>query len=278
MRSLKDDLSKEEMEILYGLVGSIENVAKYLGIPESEVRVLKLRSPVLRVKEMADPQFLKVFLAAGGADAAAKRLFVSSAFILSELTRRGYRKEDPVNWLKLRGDLERLGSVAFVAASYGATCSEVRQRCKEMGFDPKDVVRIEASGKYTAALGRNAELAFAEWRGEKIIKDCNKVDGSKADTDFVDAEFGRVNVKSSKGYKSKRTGRLYFKINTEGLSQSDYLAAALYDPQREKVLYWWVRPVSLVNVNLKTISLHEDDLEGLNGCSADIVIQANLEL
>lgn len=257
-------LHKTEIETLYGMLGTLANVAKYLGLAEIEVRKMNLRAPAQIVRNLSYESFVDYFIRERGAAGMAKRFYVSESFIVAESERRGFVREEAEEHglrLHLKEELKRLGSVAFVAARYEVTPSEVRRHCKEQGFDPKDYVRIEASGKYTAGLGRQAELAFAEMRGDNILEDKNRTDGSKALTDFIDKEFGRVNVKSSQSYRSKRNKGKLWKINTEGLDHSDYLAAVLYDAKRENVLGYWIRPVSLVNVKKKTITLHEKDLK-----------------
>jgi hypothetical protein len=94
--------------------------------------------------------------------------------------------------------------------------------------------------------------------------------------DFVDSEYGRVLVKSAKGYIDK-SGEQRWKFTTCGLESIDHVAVALYEVDRDRIAYWWIRPAGMVNKKYSIQTIRDKYLK-LNSRGCDIVLQRWMKL
>ena len=176
---------------------------------------------------------------------AAAYLGVSSSFLVENLrSRTDYsRPTIEIEWTEqaCREIFKKYRSVRFVARMLGVSEGHVRTEVAALGLDIYKLIDYTV-GDNSNAKGRRAELDYADQRKEAILEDMNVTQGSQAKWDFTDAEYGKVNVKSSVCHKYKARTRkdnpFYWKFSTRGKDNADYFAVMLYDEAGERLIDW----------------------------------------
>lgn len=131
----------------------------------------------------------------------------------------------------LRSELHRIGSTTLFCIVTGCKDSELRRRALAAGIDLKQYTTPIGS---KIGIGRKGELFFKKLRGELIREDCFETQGHSAPYDFVDADYGLVNVKTAK--RSKLTAKTrandphYWYFQLEGIDACDFFAFVPLDP------------------------------------------------
>lgn len=260
-------LETYEYQQLVLLTRSKKEFGTYLGITQKQVSVIwkqhSLLSPTDWWRSLTLDTQYEMLAEEGSYKKLATRVGCSTATLRTSLITRpgvtfGYTEEDMIS------DLKKYKSVKLTARCTGYRESDIRAFAKERDINLMKYLDY-SFGDNANAKGRRAELDFKEMRGLHILIDCNEVDGSQADTDFVDGEFGRVNVKSSKMYKYKaktrRDSPYYWKYSTSGLEKSDYAIVLCYDEKMETLLGTRIVAVTPEVVAKKTQTLLKEELE-----------------
>jgi hypothetical protein len=133
---------------------------------------------------------------------------------------------------------------------------------------PPDKALLDSESPLEVTKGRAGELIYKQYRGSLIVEDMFETDPRNKDYDFIDEEYGRVNVKSSKVY-FYAGGDPYYKYSvTINLDAVDFFALILsrYDdaPRTfEEVDAIFMLPASKVSPSTSTIILRnvEDFIE-----------------
>lgn len=262
-----------ELQELVFLTGSKKAFAQYLGLDGKQAEEVwkenKLQTPVeyLRGKpsiwilfRLAGHGSIKVMAAYFGLSAAALRGIVDVARACT------HSRIAALPSVVTREVLERvLGRCKSIRLAYRIlkegtyevkSESALRKQAEEWGLDLADLLDWSFSN-HANAKGRRAELEFARLRGANILEDYNKTMGSQADTDFLDQEYGRVNVKSSRTYKMKaktRRGDPYYgKFSLSAIEKSGSVAFMLYDRMGRVFVGWKVVRVNQLPQNSKTM-------------------------
>jgi len=123
--------------------------------------------------------------------------------------------------------------------SQSFTETDVRKAAKDFGIDLSSLLDWSLS-EHSSGKGRRAEMDYARLRGDNILKDMNKEDGSQADYDFEDKDLGRVNVKSSRRWKLKAKTRAdnpyYWKFSASGKHKATNFVCMAYDEEMKELL------------------------------------------
>ena len=177
-----------------------------------------------------------------GVKQTAKHLGVSEGFLVNHLrTLSRYVRPDVIDWDEdeCRDTFARYRSVRFVARMYGVTESQVRKKVADLKIEVATLIDY-STGDHSNAKGRRAELDYAEMRGDRILDDKNRSEGSQAKWDFDDLKYGKVNVKSAcrQKYKAKtRAGDPYFwKWSTRGADECEFFAVLCYDEGMQNLI------------------------------------------
>lgn len=236
-------LDREESQELVLMVGGKKAFATYYGLDPKEADVLwkahGLKVPVDWVRAQEMDWLWGEVVRKGSIREVAKHYRVSSSFLKRHLLGDVPEVAEVLQRWVIEDALRKYKSFRLAARmlsrhkSYAkVTEASLRKRAVELGVDVPDLLDWMFSN-HANAKGRRAEMEFARIRGDKILEDLNKTQGSQASSDFVDAELGRVNVKSSKTYrlkaKTRRGDPYYGKFSTSAIEKSDHVALMLYD-------------------------------------------------
>jgi len=244
---------KVELQNLLWNLGSIGAVEKLLDLQSGTfsqyVRKHNLTVPVQRVRAMKTEELLQLLCLHGSLAKMGKALSVSAAFLKSEFSARGYGDVKAFDFSKrdIQKDIEKVGSQNILASMYNCTLKELKAEAELRGIDLSSFTDQTKLGRHESGKGRTAEIAYAEYRGDQITKDMNQEESIHADYDFEDADFGRVDVKSSKkrGYKSEeKRGTYSWRISLGASLDCDHVAAVLYDSRYGKVEHILIIPMS----------------------------------
>lgn len=239
----KMELSSVELQQLVFLVGSKKAFANYLGLDQKAAGELwdrnGLVTPVQYVRSLTREVLNGLVAKYGSVRGMARYFGLSAAALRAAL-------KGPVEEVSLRElTVEKVSEVVSRCKSIRLAHRVLREGGYEVSSEAYLRKMMEDAGLDLASLldwsfsnhanakGRRAELEFDRIRGDNILEDCNKTQGSQADTDFVDREWGRVNVKSSRLYRMKAKTRkadpYYGKFSTSAIFNSDFVALMLYD-------------------------------------------------
>jgi hypothetical protein len=194
-----------------------------------------LRTPLNWLRTQPRDTQLELLAAAGSLKILGKRLGCSEAALRPIYLGEPARELD---WDRdyLLAQLERFGSIRAVAHMGDTTESLVRRAAEKHELDLADLVDY-SRGNHSNAKGRRAELEFARLRGDRILADRNKIDGSQATHDFDDQDLGRVNVKSSRQWRYRAQSRSespdYWKYGIRGRENCDQFVLMAYDLRME---------------------------------------------
>jgi len=228
------DLNKAEHQQLVLMTGSRKAWAVYLGIDEKEARALwneiGLQTPAQWFRAQTGQVRLELLAKCGSYQKLGAYLHLSVSFLQKEMQIRV--THPPWTGADVVELFDKYKSVQLVSRIQGIAPTEVRRRIKALGMDLNQLTDYSEGG-HANAKGRRAEEDFATLRASKIIEDLNVTIGPHAGYDFDDADFGRVNVKSSKRYKYRARSRaddpFYWKMSCRGKSECDYLILLAYD-------------------------------------------------
>jgi len=235
------------------MTGSKKAFGQYLGLDAKQLEELwrkcKLQSPANWFRDLKRIKQLELLAKYGSYKVMSKQIGCSESTL--RLAILGPKKKDlaPDIWTEdmLIGDIKRYGSVRLMARCLKVTEAQIRRLAKAHEIDLTPWLNY-SFGENANAKGRRAELEYAKFRGDAIIEDCNLSQGSQATTDFIDREYGRVNVKSSQRYKYKASTRqgnpYYWKFSTSSLEKSDHVAILCYDDKMLKLLGYAILPVT----------------------------------
>jgi len=228
------DLKKTEHQELVLMTGSRKAWAVYLGIDEKEARALwneiGLQTPAQWFRACPRRKQMELLVKCGSYKRLGQYLHLSVSFLQKEMQIR----VDHAPWdvEQVEELFSKYKSVSFVARIQDMAPTEVRRRIKALGMDLNKLTDYSEGG-HANAKGRRAEEDFATLRASKIEEDLNVTIGPHAEYDFDDADFGRVNVKSSKRYKYRARSRaddpFYWKMSCRGKTECDYLILLAYD-------------------------------------------------
>lgn len=268
------DLSSEELQKLVLMLGSKKELGTYLALDDRMLNQIwathNLKTPLTWLRELPRQDQLELLARHGSL----KKL--GEAISCSESALRRIYMGEPVRELDWTEEyvldmFERYKSVRLVAHMHDVGESLVRRVCEKYGLDVSEMIDY-SFGANTNAKGRRAELEFARLRGEHILEDLNVTKGSQAEYDFHDAEFGRVNVKSSSQFRFKAQSRkrnsAYWKISTRGYQTADVLICLCYDVKAENLV--GIKVIKTVEIStIKTITLTKEDLTEPHGIRSD---------
>lgn len=166
----------------------------------------------------------------------------------------------------IEDQFERYRSVRCVAHMNDVSESLVRKCIHESTLILTDLIDYSV-GDNSSNKGRRAELEFARLRGSKILGDMNKIEGSQTDFDFLDAELGQVNVKSSRRYsyraKTRRSNPHYWKFSTSGHSTADLFVCMCYDDRMTDLLGFYMIPTKDAN-STNTLTITTQDMRAVD--------------
>lgn len=231
-----------ELQKLVLLTGSKKALGLYLGLDLRDLEEVwttnNLKTPLTWIKTQPRTEQLELLGRSGSLKALAKRLGCSEAALRPIYLGEPVRELD---WERdfLLDQIERFGSIRTVAHMNDTTESLVRRRAESLDLDLADL--IDYSGNNHAnGKGRRAEQHFAALRGACITADRNKLDGSQATYDYDDADFGRVNVKSSRQWRytaqSRQGSPDFWKASNRGWQAADHLVILCYDRKMETLV------------------------------------------
>jgi len=95
--------------------------------------------------------------------------------------------------------LERFGSVILAARLLNTTPAEIKKACPEW----KDLRDPLKTGRQSIATGRTGELLWATIRATETLEKTCLDNHNAPDHDFVDRQYGLVNVKTANPQKQK---------------------------------------------------------------------------
>jgi hypothetical protein len=189
-------------------IRSIKKLSLRLGLQESQVRKeLKSRNilnPTALMKEQAeiDPvAFRDSIIREGSISKAAKYYGVSETQLketMDEL-KINWRKKQPTE-VELVDALDKFGSVLLAARILGTTTSEIKKLLPEWR-DYRDPLR---SGRHAISTGRIGEDYWASIRSTETLVEFSRENPNYPDYDFLDMEYGKVNVKTANPTKQKK--------------------------------------------------------------------------
>lgn len=187
----------------------------------------------------------------GSIEKAAAFLGVSASFFRS-VTNYAATPGTPLNeWA-----VKKYASVRFISRMCQVSEAKVRAFVKEKKLEAH--ITYDTSN-HNNAKGRRAEVFWAGTRGDKILEDCNLTQGSQAPFDYVDGDYGRVNVKSSRMYRYKAQTRKanpeFWKLSTSSLEKADHMAFVLYDRIGKTPLWHGVLKVTDGMMKSKSVTI-----------------------
>jgi len=271
------DLTREEHQELVLMVGSRKEWATYLGLTPEEAQSiwtdLKLLVPTAYVKSLSRRQLQSVVAYCRGVRQAAKHMGVSQGFLINHL-RVGvkYSKPDDLDWNEdqCRDAFTKYRSVRFVARMNGVTENQVRKEVASLGIEVATLIDY-STGDHSNAKGRRAELDYAEMRGDMILDDKNRSEGSQAKWDFDDLKYGKVNVKSACRQKYKAKTRIddpyFWKWSTRGADECEFFAILCYDEGMQTLIGYTIISTRDRTFKKSEILQTGDFFRGLNGIS-----------
>lgn len=242
-----NQLTTEELQEIVLMTKSKKGLGTYLNMEQKDLNILwkkhLLKAPTEYVRGMTYEMLLQKLKEWGSLGHLARHYGVSPATIgkiLGRPEREDLTKEQLIDLLRRYKSI-RLTTRMFNLKTTGLRYkeSEIRKKAEEHQIDLSELLDWTFTG-HPSGKGRRAELDFAKMRGERILEDCNKTQGSQATTDYVDSELGRVNVKSSARYKYKAQTRKdaphYWKFSLSSIDHSDVVACMAYDDSMRKLM------------------------------------------
>lgn len=267
---LHEKLTRRELQQVMLEAKSVKHFQEILGLNSLEAKSVieqnLILSPTSYVRSLLDSELIYMLLCVGSFDELAKKLGVSAAFIKQHL--RGGAKAQTKQFTKeyLEEELTRVGSVRLLARFNGVSEAEIRTQATALGVNPNVLIDLKSSNLSTGK-GARAEAHYAALRKEKIVKDMNVEDHSKAPFDFQDLDYGRVNVKSSAAdrFKAKsRKKQRFWKFSTRGVDNADNFALVFYDRKYEEVFAVVIISTEKVKeYGTSTITITQDELKAL---------------
>jgi len=261
------DLTPEEHQQLVLMVGSKKEWQTYLGLTDPQSRStwieLKLKSPADYVRSLTTELITQLLAVEGSYTKLAPKLGVSDSFLKAEIKSRcpSWFNGDPKWELEECIELfDRYRSVKLISHMTSFSETQIRKAVNALDLDISLLIDYSFGGN-SNAKGRRAELEWAQTRGNNILADRNLIDGSQADWDFDDAEFGKVNVKSSRRYKYKAQTRKasphFWKISCSGIEKCDYVAAMLYSDDMQTLIGMKMIPTAQMPLTKSLVLLKE---------------------
>lgn len=194
-----EEWTKEELQTLVNHLGSFTKAAARLGL--NGVKLLRdagVQSPAefLREKAEKDHQWLPRYVLMHGSVAlAAKHLNMSESFLRGILSKHGYdtRPVLPDRNEALKA-LQKFGSVLYVARHFHTTVAVIKKLLPEEWRDLQDPTKV---GQTSIRTGTIAERYFEAIRQGHITESPATKNRNHPGWDYLDDEYGRVNVKST---------------------------------------------------------------------------------
>lgn len=216
---------------------------KLLGIKESEYYALKkqnnLVSGIEFLKGISGIALIDIWTSFKSRGEMARFFKVSPSFLDSVFkkafaSRVDYMKVQANSAEEMKKLLGLYGSKSIVAKLMGISGGEFNTLCKKYGIKHSDLSTVKSGMESSKGLA--AEKEFEKLREGHIIQNMNELDPC-APYDYVDDEFGKVNVKASKAYYSRRHSDRYAKFNFNG--GCDTYALFCYDDDFKKILFYF---------------------------------------
>jgi len=249
---------------------SQKGFAIFLNISTEEAKKImskyKVKLPPDYVRSLDVDYIIERTIIHGSFNTAAKEFGVSRSFLTKILQQKKtlstYYEAKP-RWTKtvFEKEIKRIGSVSLMARVYKCTESHVRKYAASLKVNLSESLDYDDTG-FANAKGRRAELLFKEKR-VTVTRDCNETLGSKAEYDFDDKIFSRINVKSSQIYKYKaqaRKGKFYWKFSTKGCKNADVFALLFMDNKENHLHTMYVSAESVAALGKQTITIDSDHL------------------
>jgi AraC-like DNA-binding protein len=260
---------KEYQEIVF-LTGSKKGFGLYLGLEAREMNSLWISMglvlPTDYLRSLSREDLESKLAEHGKLAKMADRYGVSESF-LRTLFPKLKQLEFQFTEDQFVDALQRYKSIRLMARCLGNPESHLRREADRLGLDIAPHLDYSI-GHNSNAKGRRAELAYAEMREAEapgsILEDLNLTQGSQASADFIDAEYGVVNVKSSRQWKYKASTRKeaphFWKFSTRGRANCEALACMAYSEDMNTLLGFTIIPVDSIPTAVSTLTLTSKDL------------------
>jgi len=200
----------DEVQALLNQVGSFTVAARRLGLkPHVFNRLARergLMTPTEIVRTFAQRDldgFKDCILRKGSIEKAAKYFNCSTAHLRKVLVEVGVKLqiERPTREMILEA-MKTFGSVLLAAKLLDTTPGIIKAEFPEWK-DHRDPLK---TGKQAVSTGRIGEDYWALIRGDQTLQNCSYENPSHPDYDFVDKEYGDVNVKTASYTQTKKSG------------------------------------------------------------------------
>lgn len=232
------DFTITELQKIRGHYSTEEMAALFEGDVDLTIKYIRLHTlpPVNYVRQLPF-NFLVEELINYGYPGMAQRYGVSVAFLQKIIQNHPSRGEPPFDgepyWPPTYDDIGAALSPDIFAFSSVAAL-----------FGHKTKGKLSSVGNMEVNFGRFAETYYLAHRGTDILEDTNEID-PRAPYDFIDSEYGKVNVKASKVHY-RAGGQKYWHFSTSSQENCDYLALIGFD--QDKVVEF----VAMIKSGIKT--------------------------
>lgn len=219
--------SRREIQALVMQIG-LTKTSKRLGLKGTKhLRDWGIRTPPEYVRERAELDktwLMTMVIRFEGTKKASKYLNVSYTFLRNLLEELGIERRAPaVDKVKAREALVKFGSPLFVARLLETSDAEIKKAVPEWRT-LKDPTK---AGDHSIRTGFIAECYYESLRGEKIQESPAHDNHNNKGYDYIDLEYGRVNVK---GTCQSESGAWTWEIKPE--TECDYLALVQMDKEK----------------------------------------------
>lgn len=231
--------STEELQTLVLQVGSFKATAPRLGVKDHicnvELRKRGVMAPpeYTRTIALADPlAFRDSIIREGSTEKAAKWYGVSVTHLRKIMDEVGikHRKHTPTLEEATKA-LNLFGSALLAARLLGTTPTEIKKACPEW----KDFRDPLKTGRQAVATGRTGEDHWKFLRGAMTLEEFTVEDPNHPDFDFIDQEYGKVNVKAANPTKQKKKDVWTWTWEIQPSQDADTFPLVLLDRNRQPV-------------------------------------------
>lgn len=189
--------TKDEVQALVNQVNSLTTAAARLGLNSiSTLRSMGIKTTAewVRDKSSEDPQWLPKFIIMhGGVANAAAYLNVSVSHLEGVLRKQGYEVRLPIpDSAAAETALKKFGSVLYVARLFHTTPNLVKKAVPNW----RDYQDATKAGDHSTRTGTIGEKYYEKLRGPMITDDPANRNHNHPGYDYLDSEFGKVNVKA----------------------------------------------------------------------------------
>lgn len=234
----------EELQALVLQCGSFKNTGPRLGLPShivnAELRNRGIMPPpeFVRTIAKADPlAFRDSVIREGSTKKAAQWYGVSITHLMKVLVEIGVKVKRTI---PSKEEAERalglFGSALLAARLLGTTPNEIKKACPEWK-SYRDPLK---TGRQAVSTGRIGEDFWKELRGTITLEETARDQPNHPDYDFIDGEFGYVNVKTSNPTKQKRKDIWTWTWEVKEDQKADVFPLVFLDRNRNPMGYFLV--------------------------------------